>query len=76
MEISNLVETVSRKLAPTKPEMNAVLTQWLALAKQDKLDKTEPEYVKGLETAISVLKKAASVPAAIAELKKMEASAK
>lgn len=74
-EISKLVETASKSLAPSKPEMLALLEQWLALAKQDKMDKTELEYVKGLEMALSAVQESPTLEAATLMMRQIEAQA-
>ena len=69
MEITKLVETVSRKLAPTKSEMRIVLEQWKANAEQDNID---PAYQASLDRALKVLDKSMSVPQMIQKLKQQE----
>ena len=71
MEISNLVETASKTLAGTsKLKMKALLSQWKALAEQEKGG--DPAYPKSLGLAIRTLDKSASVKDLITKLKKSE----
>ena len=74
MEILPLVETASKTLAPTKPEMMALLGQWKALAMQEK--NPDPTYPDGLNRAINVLEKSASVPELLAKLRRLESKMK
>ena len=69
MEISNLVATASRTLATNKSEMKALLSQWKANAQQDK---ESPAYQQGLDQALKVLDKSASLPELVAKLRRLE----
>ena len=69
MEISNLVATASKTLATNKSEMKALLSQWKANAQKDKED---PAYKQGLDQALKVLDKSASLPELVAKLRRLE----
>jgi hypothetical protein len=49
--------------------MKALLSQWKANAQQDKED---PAYQQGLEQALKVLDKSASLPEMVAKLRRLE----
>ena len=69
MEISTLVETASKTLASNKSEMKALLSQWKALAEQEK---GNPAYPKALGKALQVLDKSASPKELVEKLRELE----
>jgi hypothetical protein len=69
MEISSLLETASRNLAVDKAEMKALLSQWKALADQEKGD---PRYPAALGRALQILDRCASLPEFLAKLRLQE----
>ena len=69
MEISNLVATASKTLATNKSEMKALLSQWKADAKESKMS---PGYQRGLDQALEVLNRSASLPELVAKLRRLE----
>ena len=70
MEISSLVETASKTLAPKKSQMRALLSQWEVLAKQEKGD---PAYQQSLAKALRILEKSSTTAEMITKLKQSEA---
>jgi hypothetical protein len=70
MEILSLVETASRTLATNKSEMRSLLRTWLRLSQQE--GNPEGEYPKGLQRALKVLDKSASLPEMLAKLRRQE----
>ena len=68
MEITSLVETASKTLAPSKSQMRALLEQWKANAEQEKGG--DPNYPKSLGRALKLLDKSISVKQLIEKLKK------
>lgn len=55
-----LVEAASRTLAPTKPEMEALLATWHNLGAQQSKD--DPEYLQQLQEALHTLDQSPDVP--------------
>ena len=61
-----LIESASRQLARTKPEMEAVLGTLHQLG----LDRrAEPEYLRGLEEAMDILQQCVDVPSFLSRLR-------
>jgi hypothetical protein len=61
-----LVEAASRTLAPTKPEMEAVLATWHRLGVQQRKD---PEYLRQVQDALVTLEQCADVPSVLNRLR-------
>ena len=65
VNLTSLVETFSQTLAPTKPQMKAVLSQAKALAMKE----GGGAYAKALENALALLDKSFNVQQLIQKLR-------
>jgi hypothetical protein len=63
------LETASKTLATSKPEMKALVSQWKLLADQEEGD---PAYPAALGRALNVLDRSASLPEFLAKLRHQE----
>lgn len=70
MKIFDLVETSSKQLAQSKPEMEALLHQWHTLAQQGVSPNLD--YLNALSLAINTLEISETVPEFLQNLKKLE----
>jgi hypothetical protein len=70
MKIFDLVETSSKQLAQSKPEMEALLHQWRALAQQG--ISQDLDYLTALSLAINTLEISENIPEFLENLKKLE----
>ena len=68
MEIYGLLETSSR-MAPTKPELQAVLQTWLTMGRRNEED---PEYLDKLSQAVELLNNSKSVPEFLQQAKNLD----
>jgi hypothetical protein len=66
-QLYGLIEAASRTLAPTKPEMEAVLATWHRLG----LDQgAQADYLQGLPEAMDLLTRSEDVSDFLAELRR------
>lgn len=70
MKIFDLVETSSKQLAQSKPEMEALLYQWHTLAQQGASPNLD--YLNALSLAINTLEISETIPEFLENLKKLE----
>lgn len=66
-KLSSIVASSSRTVAPTLPEMHALLTQWMALADGEQMDN---EWTRQLGIALALLPTVSNVNALVAALRK------
>lgn len=66
--LSAIVASSSKTLAPSLPEMTALLTQWNALARQEKMDN---DWTRALSMAMAILPDVKTVPELVNRLQRL-----